>query len=406
MNLFKRMTALALAGVLSLSLLTGCGKEGGSSASGSASQSGAASGSSSAEGVTLPTVDLATVTDICTYLCGLPADTVVATTDGTPITAGDLMYCFVTNCDNMVEYYYYYQGTQELPWTTVLEDEEGGGEKSFAEYMMADAAKTAAMQLIIETKAKEAGVAVSKENAAASQATLDMVKEQLAADTDQVTMQQYLWQQAMTEEDFLRICNMEYLYQGLTDHYYGEGGENEPTDEILLSYADSAGYYSVKHILLDTKESTDEEKAEKKAKAEELLAQIKASGNDEALFDKLMNEHTEDPGIATNPEGYTFQANTNIDPAFEEAALALEPGQLSEIVEGQHGYHIMLRLPMKVTDDLKTGFVNEQMSLMGTMWVESAEIELTDAGKALDAKAIYDAMQSYRYTIAKAMGEA
>ena len=401
MNLFKRMTALALAGVMALGLLSGCGKQG--EASGSASQSGAVSGSASVEAEPMETVELSTISDISTYLCGLAPETVVATANGTDITAGELMYWMVTNCDQLVENYYYYQGTQELPWDTVIGDEEE--EKTFAEYLVEDSVKYAAMQHIVEQKAKEAGITVSKEDKDVVKASLDQLADQLKAETDKISVEQYLWQQALTDELLAWIYEMDYLYQGLTDHYYGEGGENAPTDEILLSYADTAGYYSVKHILLETKESTDEEKAEKKAKAEELLAQIKDSGNDEALFDKLMKEHTEDPGIATNPEGYTFQANTNVDPAFEEAALALEPGQLSEIVEGMHGYHIMLRQPTKVTDELKEAFVNEQMSLMGSMWIETAEIELTDAGKQLDAKGVYDAMQKYRYTVSKLMEE-
>ncbi len=400
MKLFQRMTALALAGMMSVSLLTGCGKQGGASTSGA--QSGAVSGSASVEKEPLGTVELSTVTDICTYLCGLPADTVVATADGENITAGEMMYWLVTNSDNMVEYYYYYQGTDQLPWTTVIGDEEEG-DKTFAQYMVEDSVKYAAMQRIVERKAKEAGITVKQEDKQAIQTDLDTLADQLAADTDKISMEQYLWQQALTDELFAWNYQMDYLYQGLSDHYFGEGGEREPTEEILLSYLDTAGYYSVKHILLETKEATDEVKAQKKAKAEDLLAQIKASGNDEALFDKLMKENSEDPGLADAPEGYTFQANTNIDPAFEAAALELEPGQLSDIVEGMHGYHILLRLPMKVTEELKQTFINEQMSLMGGMWLESAQIELTDAGKALDAKAVYDAMQVYRNTIAQLM---
>jgi len=402
MKLFKRMTALALAGVMTLALLSGCGKQGGASTS--ASQSGAVSGSASVESEPRPTVDLATVTDICTYLCGLTPDTVVATADGTDITAGELMYWMVSNCDQMVETYYYYQGTQELPWTTVIGEGEEEG-KTFAEYLVEDSVKYAAMQHIVEQKAKEAGIAVSKEDKDTVQAVLDQLADQMKAETDKISVEQYLWQQALTDELLAWNYEMDYLYQGLADHYFGKGGEREPTEDILLSYLDTAGYYSVKHILLETKEATDEVKAQKKAKAEDLLAQIKASGNDEALFDKLMKENSEDPGLATSPEGYTFQANTNIDPAFEEAALALEPGQLSEIVEGMHGYHILLRLPMKVTDELKEAFINEQMSLMGSMWIEAAKIDLTEAGKNLDAKGVYDAMQAYRSTIAQLIGE-
>ncbi|MBR2935343.1 MAG: peptidylprolyl isomerase [Oscillospiraceae bacterium] len=401
MKLFQRVTAMALVIVMCMCVLTGCGKQGAASSS---AQSGAVSGSVSVEREPLGTVELSTVTDICTYLCGLAPDTVVATADGMDITAGELMYWLVTNCDNMVEYYSYYQGTDQLPWTAVIGEEEEPG-KTFAEYMVEDSVKYAAIQRIVERKAKEAGIAVKQEDKQAVQTSLDTLADQLAADTDKVSVEQYLWQQALTNELFAWNYQMDYLYQGLSDHYFGEGGEREPTEEILLSYLDTAGYYSVKHILLETKEATDEVKAQKKAKAEELLAQIKASGNDQALFDKLMKENSEDPGLATSPEGYTFQANTNIDPAFEMAALELEPGQLSEIVEGMHGYHIILRLPMQATEEIKETFINEQMSLMGSLWIESAQIELTDAGKALDAKAVYDAMQIYRNTIAQLMGK-
>ena len=402
MKLFQRMTALALATMLSVCLLTGCGKQG------EASTSGAESGAASVENEPLGTVELSTVTDICTYLCGLPADTVVATADGEDITAGEMMYWLVTNCDNMVEYYYYYQGTDQLPWTTVLGDEEGA-DKTFAQYMVEDSVKYAAMQRIVERKAKEAGVTVKQEDKQALQTSLDALAEQLAADTDKISVEQYLWQQALTDELFAWNYQMDYLYQGLSDHYFGKGGEREPTEEILLSYLDTSGYYKVKHILLatvdtSTREELDEKtKTEQKAKAEELLAQIKASGNDQALFDKLMKEYSEDPGLAAYPDGYDFQMNTTVDPAFETAALELEPGQVSDIVEGVSGYHIILRLPMKVTEELKETFINEQMSLMGGMWLESAQIELTDAGKALDAKAVYDAMQIYRNTIAQLM---
>lgn len=402
MKLFQRMTALALAGIMSVCMLTGCGKQG------AASSSGAQSGAVSVEREPLGTVELSTVTDICTYLCGLASDTVIATADGMDITAGELMYWLVTNCDNMVEYYYYYQGTDQLPWTTVIGEEEGPG-KTFAEYMVEDSVKYAAIQRIVERKAKETGIAVKQEDKQAVQTSLDTLADQLAADTDKVSVEQYLWQQALTKELFAWNYQMDYLYQGLSDYYFGEGGEQEPTEEVLLSYLDTAGYYKVKHILLatvdtGTREELDEKtKTQKKAKAEELLAQIKASGNDQALFDKLMKEYSEDPGLAANPEGYDFQANTNIDPAFEAAALELEPGQVSDIVEGVSGYHIILRLPMKVTEELKETFINEQMSLMGSLWVESAQIELADAGKALDAKAVYDAMQVYRNTIAQLM---
>ena len=67
MKFFARMTALALAGVMSLCLLAGCQNQGNSSASDS-------SGDNVPE-----VVDVAAIDDICLYLSGLSADEVIAT---------------------------------------------------------------------------------------------------------------------------------------------------------------------------------------------------------------------------------------------------------------------------------------------------------------------------------------
>ncbi len=83
--------------------------------------------------------------------------------------------------------------------------------------------------------------------------------------------------------------------------------------------------------------------AEKKAKAEEVLARAKA-GED---FAALANEFTEDPGNK-DPKGeaqggiYKDVIKGKMVKPFEDAALALEPGQVSpNLVETDFGYHII-----------------------------------------------------------------
>ena len=82
---------------------------------------------------------------------------------------------------------------------------------------------------------------------------------------------------------------------------------------------------------------------DKKAKAEEILARAK-SGED---FAKLANEFSEDPGNK-NAKGegqggiYKDVTKGKMVKPFEEAALALEPGQVSpNLVESDFGYHII-----------------------------------------------------------------
>lgn len=82
----------------------------------------------------------------------------------------------------------------------------------------------------------------------------------------------------------------------------------KPTDADLLSYIQNdRKLYSVKHILLltqdpETGEPLDEAAAaEKKAQAEDLLRQLRESSDPAALFDQLMNDYSEDTGLATQP---------------------------------------------------------------------------------------------------------
>src|SRR5690606_24013284 len=83
------------------------------------------------------------------------------------------------------------------------------------------------------------------------------------------------------------------------------------------------------HILVD-----------EKAKAEELLAQLK-NGAD---FAELAKEHSKDGSAAQGGDLDYFGRGRMVAP-FEEAAFALNVGEISDVVESQFGFHII-----KLTD--------------------------------------------------------
>lgn len=387
MKFFKRITALALAGVMSLSLLTGCQQQGGSSSSASAPDE-------------VPeVVDVNAIDDICVYLTGLKGDETVATVDGTEIAAGELMYWIAANCDNLLNYYYYY-GVTELPWDSTGENSE----TTLADFVLEDAVNYAALQRLLEKKGKQADLTVSQENKDAIQSAMDAMEANFAADG--VTLEQYLWQQGLTGELYRWNCECDYMYEAIAQATFGRGSGNEPTREDILAYREEMGEYKVKHILLatvdtSTREPLDEKTAaEKKAEAEKLLAALRASDEPMALFDEYMNTLSEDPGLATNPDGYVFTANTSVDPAFEEVALALEPGQISDVVEGVSGYHIILRLPLEVdVEQDKDEYINAKMAELANGWIEQAQIKTTKAFDKLDARMIYEKLTAYRNAV-------
>jgi len=75
------------------------------------------------------------------------------------------------------------------------------------------------------------------------------------------------------------------------------------------------------------------------AEALALLARLEA-GED---FDQLMWTYNEDPGMHTNPDGYTFTSGQMVPP-FENATRMLEVGEVSGLVESDFGIHIIQRV--------------------------------------------------------------
>ena len=169
-----------------------------------------------------------------------------------------------------------------------------------------------------------------------------------------------------------------------------------------MEYLDDQGIFYVKHILLKTTDNqnrplSEDKIAEKKALADDLLAQLQAAEDMPAKFDELMNQYSDDGGLATNPDGYVFDKDDSLIGGFREAALELEEGQLSGIVETEYGYHIMLRLAL--TDEmekscrtyLRQAALEDQM----TQWMEPVETVRADALASLDVASFYDRYYAY-----------
>ncbi len=116
-------------------------------------------------------------------------------------------------------------------------------------------------------------------------------------------------------------------------------------EDVKRYYEDNQDQYSTpeqvraSHILLKTDGKNDEEV---KKRAEEILAKAKAPGAD---FAKLANQYTEEDAGKTRGGDLDFFSKGQMVPEFDAVAFALKPGEISDLVKTQYGYHII-----KVTD--------------------------------------------------------
>ncbi len=91
-----------------------------------------------------------------------------------------------------------------------------------------------------------------------------------------------------------------------------------------------------------TKEQADEQA---KQKAEKLLAEIKGGAD----FAKLAKENSDDPGSAEKDGDLGWVGHGRMVPEFEQAAFALQPGEVSSIVKSQFGSHLIKVFETKST---------------------------------------------------------
>jgi len=328
---------------------------------------------------------------LCYEATGVAPDAIVASLNGNGASADLVAYWIGYDVSYLNSYMQYYTGSS-INWDDTLSDG-----MSVADYVKASVLSSVKQHLVLENLANKYGV------------TLTEGQESAMADSDQTYIDQYGSEEAFEEEiaklgmrreTYDRVARSNYLYQNLYELYNTEGSALYASDEDLAVYAADQNYITADHILLSTKDLTtgealtDEQKAEKKALAEEIKQKLDACEGDidelTALFQELADQYSEDPGRETYPTGYTFTTGSMVQ-EFEDAAYALSEGEVSEVVESSLGYHILLRLPLdksaaadEVREEYFTNFIAEQM--------DSAVIATSEDYDKLDPQTIYEAI--------------
>lgn len=275
-------------------------------------------------------------------------DATVLTVDGENADWGEffywLYYCYTNYVNDM-------GAVTDFSTPYIYDSEMTIGE------MLIDDAKSYCVQYhALDVNARKEGVELTKEDEEALQALLESdIKEIAGEDGTEEELFAALEETYVSRELYELMNRTAALYSRAYNTLYGGTGE-KLTEQEVKDFADEYSFMTAKHILIQTTDAEGEPideaaKAEKLAEAEEIYAQLEGkSGQElESAFDALMQEKSEDTGLAAFPDGYCFTADDMVT-EFSEAVAALEPGQLSGIVESSFGYHIILRMPLTAED--------------------------------------------------------
>lgn len=372
----KRLLALLLALAMGLSLAA-CTAP-------AAEESGSPEPSPSPSASATP-IDVDLSQDVLTFSAGdFAKETDVIVVNGVSVPTSLFLYWVAFSCSYFEGYYYYYGMTVA----------------DYADYILNDSCTMAAYYSLLEQKVAEYGCPLTDEQLAA-------INSEMKVDGEEHEQRKELY--GLTHEDLMFIYSVQDYYDNLVKAVIPA-----PTEEDLNNYV-----YQAKHILLCTaKEGSDgsvvlstgdaatnedgspftgtveEYNAQVLTKAEGLLAQLQAASSEELepLFDQLMNEHSQDgrdaEGNLAAPDGYTTTKGKMVA-EFEEAALALEPGQISGLVKSTYGYHIILRGEVEDPASYADEYATAEMDALVNQWLSEADIQKSDALKDLDVAQFY-----------------
>ncbi len=200
--------------------------------------------------------------------------------------------------------------------------------------------------------------------------------EETVKQFDEGEAKAFLEEVGMSKEDVQNVITAQILYGKVVEKTMADYKPSEEEVDAALSMsnqeypstkaiADGKTKVTVEHILISTMDEQgqplpDDKKAEKKKKAEEVLAKVEAAPAD---FKALVEEFSEDPGKVQNQGVYEF---TEADPfvqEFKDAGFDMKEGE-NRIVETQFGYHIMRKISEDVPSEEQIAIAKENIQIM------------------------------------------
>ena len=155
-----------------------------------------------------------------------------------------------------------------------------------------------------------------------------------------------------------------------------------PREDVERYYNEHLGTYTTpeqiraSHILLKTEGKND---ADVRARADGILKEVKAGGD----FAALAKKYSEDDSNAQQGGDLDYFSRGRMVPEFDAAAFALAPGEVSDVVKTQFGYHIIKVTDRKpaITRDLKDAALYKEIETQ--LQRDQADVQVSELADGL-----------------------
>ncbi len=192
-------------------------------------------------------------------------------------------------------------------------------------------------QVLIEQAATQEGVAISEEELEAA------IQESIEEGGGQASFEEWLLTSNLTYHDFKAQFRFQLLALAMFER-------------VTSSVPITADQVHARHIVVNTEEE-----------AQAILAQLQAGDDFAALArERSQDENTREAG---GDLGF-FHRGQLISPEVEEAAFALPPGQTSEVVRSQFGYHVVQVLEKAADRPLPPELLNSLREQAFARWMQ------------------------------------
>lgn len=211
--------------------------------------------------------------------------------------------------------------TYEASFGSDIMSKSAGNGKTIEETLKEKILEKLIIEEIILQNAEKSKVKVTDEDVTKE---IDNYKNLVGGDEG---FQEFLEKNNMTEDFFKKGMKREMIMEGFKENFIKTlNFSDEDIEKQFNENKDS--YISVRasHILV-----------EKESEAKDILNKLK-NGED---FAELAKQNSIDPGTAQNGGDLGYFSKGEMVPEFEKAAFELNPGEISDVIKSDYGYHII-----------------------------------------------------------------